>query len=322
MNGTEPGGSERKAAHLEHLTFSLTPIPPFRLDLTAWALRRRPSNTIDVWDGATYRRVLVIDGRPVAVAVSQTGSPENSRLHVELCGSRLPPGAKQSAKTMLQRMLGLQLNLLPFYRLVVRDKWAKPLVQHFRGVKPPRFPTVFEALVNGIACQQLTLSVGILLLNRLAERFGPAVDGDRSAQHAFPRPVDLAALAPSTLRELGFSTNKACALIELSTGLANGPLDFDVLTTLETHDALARLDALHGVGRWTAEYVLLRGIGRLDVFPGDDVGARNNLARFLRRRRPLDYGGAQQAVAGWQPYAGFLYFHLLLERIQAAGWLP
>lgn len=321
MNRTEPSSSERRAALLDHLTFSLTPVPPFRLDLTAWALRRRPNNTIDMWDGTTYRRVLVIDSQPVAVAVSQTGGLKHGRLHVELSAARLPPGAQQSATIMLQRMLGLRLNLHPFYRLAARDKRIKPLVQHFRGVKPPRFPTVFEALVNGIACQQLTLHVGILLLSRLAERFGPAVDGDGAVQHAFPRPVDLAALSPLALRELGFSTNKARALIELSAGLANGRLDLEGVTALDDQEALARLYALHGVGRWTAEYVLLRGLGRLDTFPGDDVGARNNLARFLHRRAPLDYDGVCRAVAGWQPYAGFLYFHLLLDRIKKSGWL-
>jgi DNA-3-methyladenine glycosylase II len=44
---------------------------------------------------------------------------------------------------------------------------------------------------------------------------------------------------------------------------------------------MVRLRALRGAGRWTAEYVLLRGFGRLHAFPGDDVGARNNLQRWL-----------------------------------------
>ena len=54
------------------VTFSLTPVPPFRLDLTAWALRRRPNNLIDRWDGETYRRVLVMNGYPAEVAVRQS----------------------------------------------------------------------------------------------------------------------------------------------------------------------------------------------------------------------------------------------------------
>jgi DNA-3-methyladenine glycosylase II len=46
-------------------------LPPFRLDLTVWALRRRPDNAIDTWDGRTYRRALEIDGATVELATVQ-----------------------------------------------------------------------------------------------------------------------------------------------------------------------------------------------------------------------------------------------------------
>jgi DNA-3-methyladenine glycosylase II len=78
---------------------------------------------------------------------------------------------------------------------------------------------------------------------------------------------------------------------------------------------------LRGVGRWTAEYVLLRGCGRLHVFPGDDVGAQKRLARWLGRPRPLDYAGVGRAVSRWQPYAGLVYFHLLLAGLSDSGAL-
>lgn len=72
---------------------------------------------------------------------------------------------------------------------------------------------------------------------------------------------------------------------------------------------------------WTAEYVLLRGLGRLQVFPGDDVGAQKRLARWLGRPRPLDYAAVQTVVEPWQPYAGLVYFHLLLDGLSHAGAL-
>jgi DNA-3-methyladenine glycosylase II len=75
---------------------------------------------------------------------------------------------------------------------------------------------------------------------------------------------------------------------------------------------VARLQTLRGVGRWTAEYVLLRGLGRLHVFPGDDIGARNNLQRWLGILEPLDYDGVQRVLARWQPFQGLVYLHLLL----------
>lgn len=78
------GWSERKAERAalisRPLAFSLEPMPPFRLDLTAWALRRRPDNAVDRWDGRTYRRTAAMAGEPVEIAVTQVGPPEEPRL--------------------------------------------------------------------------------------------------------------------------------------------------------------------------------------------------------------------------------------------------
>lgn len=303
------------------MTFLLDPTPPFRLDLTVWTLRRRPDNLMDRWDGQTYRRVLALDDEVVEVATTQAGTADAPHLRVTLSGVRPVPVMEQAARATLERALGLGVDLSAFYRFAESDAKLGPLVQRFRGVKPPRFPSVFEALVNGIACQQITLTQGIHLLNRLAQTYGlVSTDGDPAA-HAFPRPHDLASLAPQEVKQLGFSGQKGRALVELASALAQGRLDLEALAGLDDDSALVRLLALRGVGRWTAEYVLLRGLGRLDRFPGDDVGARNNLSRWLGLTDPLDYAGVQRTIAKWSAYGGLLYFHLLLDRLAEAGYL-
>jgi len=172
-------------------SFSIRPIPPFRLDLTAWALRRRPENAIDRWDESIYRRVLMVDGQAIEVAVRQSGGPEAPQLEVDVTGSHLTLGQEESARALLERMLGVHKDLKFFYKLAACDPRLQPLVEEFRGLKPPQFPTVFEAVVNGIACQQLSLLVGILLLSRLAHRVGLVSKTTNDAEHAFPDPTDL-----------------------------------------------------------------------------------------------------------------------------------
>ena len=305
---------------MNRVEFSITPVAPFRLDLTAWALRRRPENEIDHWNGQSYCRLLVIGDRPVRVTVRQTGSLERSRLHVTLSAVHITSHTKAAVRALLERMLGLRIDLTRFYELAARDRKIARLADEFRGLKPPRFPSVFEAVVNGIACQQLSLVVGILLLNRLTQMFGSAATSDRPLR-AFPEPRRLTGAKIASLRKLGFNTHKSRELIELSTALRRRRVDLERLATLDNQAALQVLLGLKGVGRWTAEYVLLRGLGRLDMFPGDDVGARNNLVEFLRLRRSLSYDAVKRVVAGWHPYAGFVYFHLLLAKIKKAGWL-
>lgn len=158
-------------------TLSIHPVAPFRLDLTAWALRRRPSNAIDRWDGQTYRRTLWLNGRVVEVAVTQTTSPNTPRLEVTISGSCATSRMKAAVAASLERLLGTRIDLASFYRFASLSSRLGSLAERFRGFKPPRFPTLFEALVNGIACQQLSLSLGILLLNRIAENFAPVYNG-------------------------------------------------------------------------------------------------------------------------------------------------
>ena len=98
-----------------------------------------------------------------------------------------------------------------------------------RGLKPPRFPTVFEALVNGVACQQLSLAVGIHLLNRLAADRGRAVSDDPDGPRAFPDPEDLASLEPDDLKRHGFSFTKARTIIETARAVVAGDLDLEAL---------------------------------------------------------------------------------------------
>jgi DNA-3-methyladenine glycosylase II len=64
---------------------------------------------------------------------------------------------------------------------------------------------------------------------------------------------------------------------------------------------------------------MLRGLGRLHVFPGDDVGARNKLKRFLDLERPLDYESIARLLERCHPYAGIVYYHLLLDSLAEAG---
>lgn len=63
----------------------------------------------------------------------------------------------------------------------------------------------------------------------------------------------------------------------------------------------------------------LRGLGRLHIFPGDDVGAHNKLRRCFDIETQLDYDSVKQLVARWHPYAGMVYFHLLLESLSETG---
>jgi DNA-3-methyladenine glycosylase II len=312
--------SRRRRVTNSDASFMLHPRPPFRLDLTVWALRRRPDNDVDRWDdNRTYRRVMNTLGGLIDVAACQVGSTAAPELRVTLSGPSARRAATRSeVAEALTRSLGLAVDLASFYRSANTDSLLGPLAERFRGLHPPRFLSLVEAMAAAVSCQQLSLTVGIRLLNRLTQAYGRAGPGGALA---FPEAADLAVTSGEELRRLGYSTRKGHVLIALAGQVSDGSLNLDELAKLDDRTLRSRFCELDGIGRWSAEYIMLRGLGRVNVFPGDDVGARNKLARWLGVALPLDYPTVSGIVERWRPYAGLVYFHLLLDSLANSGWL-
>jgi DNA-3-methyladenine glycosylase II len=298
----------------------LSATAPFRLDLTTWALRRRNKNTVDRWNGAQYNRIIVLDNKPAKLAVTQeTRAGEPAVVVVVDSETVLGDRIKREVGRLVRRMLGLTVDLQPFYVLAAKDDLLRAVVEKFHGVKPPQFASVFEGLINAIACQQVTLDLGILLINRLSDNFGVRFVDHDLALHAFPEPADLATAPEEAVKALGFSYQKARAIKELATNVAENRTDLVSLGGMTNKDAIEYLSTIRGIGRWSAEYVLLRGLGRLDTFPGDDIGAQNNLQRLFDLEDKPNYEKIRQLTSRWHPYEGLVYFHLLLEKLSTKG---
>ncbi len=308
---------------MTEVSFSIRPLAPFRLDLAVWALRRRPNNTIDIWDGEGYSRVVVFGKRPVKISVRQDGTMERPVLSVTVRSGKKIAGIdlRKRVSSLLELMFGLRVDLSGFYAMAESDRDLRPLVRRYTGLRPPRFPTVFEALVNAFSCQQISLDVGIILLNRLADRYGSAFTDDDNEMKAFPGPDDLRGLSSVDLRPLGFSRQKGAAITGLASAVLNNDFDPDTLVRRNNEQAMRNLLGIKGVGRWSAEYVLLRGLGRLDIFPGDDVGAQKNLQSFFHLEERPHYEEIRKITRRWHPYAGLIYFHFLLDKLRAKGYL-
>jgi DNA-3-methyladenine glycosylase II len=263
-----------------------------------------------------YRRALLVEGSPLEVAVTQVGPASTPLLHVVLAGPHLPRSAEAAARSTLARLLGLDLDLSGFYMRAARDPVLNELAERYRGLKPPRFPSGFECLLNAVACQQLSIAAGLTILSRLAAAAGAPI----GPLHVFPTPSDVLRLPPSALRLLGFSERKAETILELARAAAAGELELETLGQLDDVAVIEALVRHPGIGRWSADYVLLRGLGRLNIFPQSDVGALNGLRSFLAASGCNE--SPHEALVSWAPDAGLVYFHLLLRGLEHASELP
>jgi DNA-3-methyladenine glycosylase II len=184
-----------------------------------------------------------------------------------------------------------------------------------RGVKPPRYPTLWEACANVIVFQQVSLLAASAIMRRLITALERPVERHGVTLYRFPTVEQLLGAEDGVLRATGLSAGKLATLRRVGEALTSGALDEAMLEERASPDAAALLQQIKGIGPWTATVILLRGLGRLDVFPLNDSSIARNFT-LVAGSAPIDTAGLLDALNSQQ---GMLYFHLLLARLEARG---
>jgi DNA-3-methyladenine glycosylase II len=291
-------------------SYSISVRAPYRLDLTVNVLRRLSTNLVDVLgpDGA-YVRWLGDASDFALVRVSQP-NPETLTIVIEGDRREHPRLLK-----LVRRMLGVEVDLTPFYRSASKVQWLHPLVSRMRGVRPPRYPTLWEACVNAIVFQQISLHAASSIMGRLTMGLSEPVERSGVRLYPFPSPEQILSAPDRLLRGAGLSAGKLATLRRVCDALGERALDETRLETLPSPDAGALLRSIKGIGPWTAAVVLLRGLGRLDVFPENDTSVARNLM-LVGGPAALDVATLLDTLG---PERGMLYYHLLLGRLETRG---
>ena len=264
---------------------------------------------MDVFDGTAYRRLLGDPLSPTHLSVEQI-APD--ALAVRLDG----PGANTfDAAALARRTLGTDVDLSAFYAGAASVPWLDGIATAARGVKPPRYPSLWETVCNAVVYQQVSIHAAGAILRRTIERYAVQVEANGVQLFAFPQPRTLLDADPAELRSVGLSVNKINALKAVGAAIESGELDESKLEPLSTPNLIAALVAHKGIGPWTGAVVALRGFGRLDIFPMNDSGAEAG----LRKLSGDPDVRAEPIIAALSPQQGMLYYHLLLGRLNTTG---
>jgi DNA-3-methyladenine glycosylase II len=284
--------------------------PPYRLDLTVTALRRLPTNIVDLLtsDGQ-YARALDGAKGPVIVHVRQT---RPDLLTVRLEGAAAD---RRQVLPIVRRILGVDRDLEPFYDAARHVPWLRPLVRRMRGVRPPRYPTLWEASVKVVLFQQISLQAASTITTRLTTALGTPLEGTGDRLYTFPSAARVLDTTDTVLRSFGISPNKLAALRRVGEALESGDLDEAKLEELPSPEVASVLQEIKGIGPWSATVILLRGFGRLDVFPLNDSSVKHNL-KVVTGGTVIDLPRVLEQLG---PQRGMLYYHLLLARLEGLG---
>lgn len=318
-DGDTNGGRARdEASGRVNRTWQLATQGPFHLEATVRVLQRRPANPVDVWDRDRYRRLLPLAEGVALVEVQNRGSIDAPDVRFTIRRGPSSAVACREAGRMLCRILGLDVDPTLLQRAAARRHGMTAPARALRGLRPPRFAGLFETFANVVPFQQLSLDAGVAIVSRLVAKFGPHIDHDGHRFRTFPTAPRIAGAHLGELRACGLSARKAQVLRDLACIVASGALAEDRLQAMSTAVARRVLTGLPGIGPWSADLVLLRGLGRIDVFPQGDAGAERGLRllRGLAPRAPLG-----DVIDGFGRYRGFLYFLLLGSSLLRKGYI-
>ncbi|HEY3399775.1 MAG TPA: Ada metal-binding domain-containing protein [Geothrix sp.] len=254
---------------------------------------RDPESVSERVQGAVLRKAAHFAGQPAILSLAF--GPE--AVTVSLEGTQ-GPGAMAEAHRAALRLLAWHGDPAPF------ETVHPALAQGREGLRVPLTLDPFEALVWAILGQQVNLAFAYALRRDLIRLVGTPVDD----LIAHPEASRIAALDHGDLLARRFSGRKAEYLLNAAARVAEGSLRLESLLTATR--AGKTLQALRGCGPWTAQYVLMRGLGFRDCVPVGDAALTLALQRWFKLDERPDAPETLRLMAPFAPHRSLATFHL------------
>ncbi|MFN8635118.1 MAG: DNA-3-methyladenine glycosylase [Chloroflexota bacterium] len=284
------------------LALTLFPRAPFDAVPTLQYYGRSPLEPLDVVVGGAWRRAVLLGGRTVLFEAAAGGTPDAPSLTVRLLAPDDPSGELLAqAAEAVGRWWRVEQDPLELEEIGARDPVLGALLGRLHGARAPLMPSPFECLVWAILGQQITVAFAYKMKRAIVERYGESLTYEGRTYWMFPEAARLAEADPAELRELQFSRQKSDYVRSLAALVAEDRIDWDDLRARPSEAAIAALTALRGVGRWTAEYVLMRGLGHADVIPAADVGLQSAIGRAYGLGRKATEAEVRTLAERWAP---------------------
>jgi DNA-3-methyladenine glycosylase II len=281
-------------------------VPPgYRFDLALRYFASSPSTITERIDAESYRRALRYGSTTMLMSVE----PDGAGLRVAVEGPAIGRDALAHAQSFARVVLGTAGPPVDLAEAVAADPIARALVERYRGMPIVAIGDPFEALCWAILGQQITVQFAAQCKRNLLAAFGTSITAGDDRFDLFPSPARLADADPEYLRSLQLSRQKARYIIALAQAVRDGTIDLEALRHLPGDAAIAAVTELVGIGRWTAEYLLLRGFGRADAIPAGDMGLRAVIGRLYGFGRHATEAEIRALAENWRPYRGYLAFY-------------
>ena len=264
--------------------------------------------------GGRYWRTVAVDGRAGWLSVrcrSPAASSDRAALTVEYSASLRP--VRPVLGAALRRQFDLDLPLEEVTATLDRD----PLLRRLRGRRPglrlPGTVNRFELALRAVLGQQVTVRGASTLAGRLVGVIARPLPGSTPSHaggsirltHLPVEPERLADASPASLRAIGLPESRVRSVIALARATASGLLP-ELAGSAACSDPAEferRITQLPGIGPWTAQYILMRGLKWPDAFPAGDLGLRKAMGGISESQLAA-------RARRWSPWRAYAAQHL------------
>lgn len=290
---------------MHHAAFTLTPTPPFDFAHTLRFLEGfAPGEGEQQLTGNTVTRAVRVAGQTIVCRVASRGSVDAPELACDLwAAAPLDDATIAAARDRIGFWWSIADDLRPFYAAAAEDAAFAPIAREWHGHHQMKFLTPFENACWAVLSQRAPIAAARVMKDRVVARYGDALTIEGETFAAFPAPEDFAGVSPDDLLDTVRNSRKADylgAVIEAWRSVDEGWL------RTGPYDEVERwLRGIRGVGAWSASFVLLRGLGKMERIPPNDALLRAAARAYRHPLAPEEFAAIAARYGDLRGYWGY-----------------
>jgi DNA-3-methyladenine glycosylase II len=286
-------------------TGTLTPIPPFDFSKSLQFLGIfGPTKNEQTVSTHSLTKAISIDGQTVVFQLTSIGTTEKPVLEYTLFSVK--PFSQAMENAVVERItffLSLKDDLQPFYRLGRADPDFAPIIEHLYGYHQVKFLTPFENACWAVLTQRNPMKIAQQTKQALVEKYGSSLEVSGSVYWAFPEPMQIAVVDESELLKLIRNDRRTEYLVAVARAFSEADEEF--LKTASDEAVEAWLRNIKGIGEWSATFIMVRGLGRMERVPLTEARLFEAASRVYGHGEELSRVDLMRLADKYGPWQGY-----------------
>lgn len=274
--------------------FRLRYRPPYHWCAMLSFLRSRAIPGVELVDANRYLRTIFVNGHRGKFEITHDEQQRSLIARVLFAD----PSALHAITERIRTMFDLNADWMVIASHLQSDPVLASLMEKCPGLRVPGSWDGFELAVRAIVGQQVSVSAATSMTGKLVQHLGQPLENTNGLTHLFP---NAEALATARECQLQMPRRRAEAIRALARAVFEGKVQFDKVMNLEEFSL--QLQAIPGIGNWTAQYIAMRALGEPDAFPTGDLGLLRRLG--LKSAKELE-----RRAEKWKPWRAYAAIYL------------